>query len=212
MNVLRALPHHSESGGPYDSIWQWWKMEDSKRPRCYLYLLLYASVNGQRNRGLHLCIPPFLTLSFVSHPSLVCACLLSIHILSVSPPLLSLLSAISLSLAPGARWWERMCAGLEEHASGIYTASRMKDSWCSQGCVWVRVCLCMRVCLGVGWGRWGGTGKREQGETEKKGRRVGYKGTECETNWWSTAGLTLQPTIILTAALHIFSDATSLFI
>lgn len=70
------------------------------------------------------------------------------------------------------------------------------------------LCVCVYACVfGEGMGWWGGNGKREQGETEKKGNRRGDKGTECETNWWSTAGLSLKPTIILTAALHIFSDA-----
>lgn len=124
-------------------------------PWAVWFYLLFYSVNGQMNGGLHLCISPFLSLSVFSRSSFLRACLLSIYILSVSSPLLSLVSAVSLSLAPGARWWKRMCAGLEEHASGIYTASRMKDSWCSQGCVWVFVSVCVCVCI---WGRDGVVG------------------------------------------------------
>lgn len=64
------------------------------------------------------------------------------------------------------------------------------------------VCVCMNVCHS----RQALTGKREQGDTEKKGKKVGgIEGTDCETNWQCTAGLTLQAVII--PLFCTFSDA-----
>lgn len=67
--------------------------------------------------------------------------------------------SLYLSLCPGARWWRRVCVGFQEHASGIIQPAHMKDSWCLGVCVYVCMCVTHTQAL---------TGKREQGDTEKK--------------------------------------------
>lgn len=208
MNVLGTLPHHGEGCGPYRSIWQWWKTEDSKHLLCYLYLLVYSSVSGQRNRGLHLCIPPFIRLTPLS-----CPCLSAVYPHSFCLP------ATPVSPLCHLPFSRSRCKVMKADVRGSGRA-RLRDLHSQpheRFMMLTRVCGCACVCVcvsvwGVGWG--GGMGL-EKGNKERQRKREGGwgdKGTECETNWWSTAGLTLQPTIILTEALHIFSDATSLFI
>lgn len=207
MNVLGTVPHHGEGCGPYRSIWQWWKTEDSKHLLCYLYLLVYSCQWSEEQR-----IAPVHSPFHSSHTPLlsVPVCCLSTFFLSPRHSCLSSLPSPFLLLpvqgdeSGCARVWKSTPQGFTQPA-----AWKIHDA--HKG-VWLRVCLCMRVCLGVGWG---GGMRLEKGNKERQRKREGEwgdKGTECETNWWSTAGLTLQPTIILTEALHIFSDATSLFI
>lgn len=169
-------------------------MEDGK-PLCCICVGRGRKEEKRSLAPVHFHLPlPFILLTLLS------ACLLSICFLSVSPPLLSLLSSpppLSLFLSVSPSWCKVMKAdvcGSGRARLRDYTASRMKDSWCSQG--FVRLCMCV-------FGE--GTGKREQGETEgKKEGAWGDKDIQCQTNWWSAAGLTLRPAIILTAALHIF--------
>lgn len=157
------------------------KKKENKPLHCYLFFLFfYPSLDGQRRKViparsyfttsiclsmLHLSQSP--SLPHILHCLLLLpfACLLlSIYLclslsLTLSLPSTPLSPFLSL---PGARWWRRVCVGLGEHASGIIQPARMKDSWCSGVCV----CMCVPHAQAL-------TGKREQRETEKKGKRVG---------------------------------------
>lgn len=176
---------------------RWTVLSDSRWKTANLSVVS-VSVENERKKsgGSHLCISSSFSLSFFSHFFLP-VCYPSVFFLSPHHSCLSSPPSLSLSLS----WCKVMKADVCRSGRARlrdYTASRMKDSWCSQG--FVRLCMCV-------FGE--GTGKREQGETEgKKEEAWGDKDIQCETNWWSAAGLTLRPAIIL----HMFSDATSFYI
>lgn len=167
--VLRTLPHYSEDCGLYDCI-------------CSCIL---SMVRGMEDCT---CAFPLSSPCQSSHAPLffVPVCCLSTFFLSPHHACLSSLPSPFLSLlvqgdeSGCVRVWKSTPRGFTQPAAWkIHDAHK---GVC--GCL----CLCVSVYACVFSG---GNGKKEQGETEKKENRRGDKGTECETNWWSTAGLTL---------------------
>lgn len=162
MKFWRSLPHHSEGCGVAQKDGSIWLASHDGRQRTSLKCL-YGSEGRKKSWGLHLCISTFLSFSFFSHFFLPVCCP---SIFFPSPHH----SCLSFPPSPPPPLSLSWCKVMKADVCGSgrarlrdYTASRMKDSWCSQGFV----CLCMCVCLGRG-GDWKKGTRRDRGKKRKE--------------------------------------------
>ncbi len=177
--------------------------KENKPLHCYLFFLLFhPSLDGQKKEGnssqvlLHTFNLSFAPPSLCMSPSLHLSFCLSLSLASSLPS-----ACLSLSHSVPLSWCKVMEAGVcgsRRARLRDYTA-RSHERFMMLG----SVCVC--VCVSLTLRHWLEKGNRER--RRKKERGWGMEGTECETNWRCTAGLTLQAAIILLASLHTLSDA-----
>lgn len=143
--------------------WLRWTVLSDSRWKTANLSVISVSVENERKKsgGSHLCISssflPFILLTLLS------ACLLSICFLSVPPPLLSLFSALALSLSLLVQGDESGCVQVwKSTPQGLYSQPHERFMMLT------RVCASVHVCV------WGGDWKkRTRRDRGKKGGSVG---------------------------------------
>lgn len=169
MNVLGTLPHHGEGCGPYHSIWQWQKTANICVAISICSCIVLSMVRGTEDCT---CAFPLSSPFPSSHTPLlsVPVCCLSTFFLSPHHSCLSSLPSPfpSLPVQGDESGCVRVCKSTPQ---GFTQPAAWKIHDAHKG-VWVRVCLCMRVCSGAGWG--GGMGlEKGNKERQRKGKEGG---------------------------------------